>query len=495
MYTYRTGVAWETKLNSFGRNLLWALGCDPDYLPTDHNPIIRALADGDFVERYGDLDGFNMKSVSTVATICQMVVYDANGGPDGDRKPKGLRRQWYAWFKTRFAQPFSKQLNDKTPPEKWGIYWNGRQSTVYADLVDNSGVTYRDLWVDDASRMMDEWYETLFSGFNVIVAVEKDSLFADFKAAAHALGAKSLVSGKGKQSKAATEKQLREHFGWRPDRDPFSEENPLIVLHISDHDMDGEAVIGPTFGNQATRYTDHILEARVGIKPGQVEREEWGEHWYEVKTSNNGYIGWAEREAVFAHECACGETWLDVGVESQCPFCLRRNALSVKVNKELVNQPYGFEVEALPTSAYSSLLVDALLTVVSWDHIVSRLRDECQANSYDAARRVQQRILNDNASYQALLKEFDRLEEIKAEFEDRVAQELRALGEPHVGDWRDEEDDPEVEDFQRHVETARDYTGPWRPFSRDLRTTKLVEWLEENETSVIDQFTDEVLDW
>jgi hypothetical protein len=486
---------WESKLTK-GQ---WAILRELGYyrLPDDHNPITRALENGEFMELCGHLDiARNRTRMSRLAVICQMAVYDQQRGPDGDGC-KGLRRQWYSWFKTRFAQPYHGQVDPDS--EFNGTQWAGRMSQTYGWLVDNASVTYKDLWVDDASRMMERWHERLFYGCHIVVAVEKDSLFADFKAAAHALGAVSLLSGKGKNSKAATEKMLREHFGWDSRYDPFTADEPLIVLHISDHDFDGEAVIGPTFGEQARRYTSHILEARVGVKPEHVD--DWQGSWYDVKVNNSGYIKWSEEKALFLAECfACGYFWPVIGLKSEgayidkphtCPEC-GRAALPISVDD---NQPHGFEVEALPTRAYYVPLVKALLEVLPFEYIVSKLRDECQANANWAAGQIRDNILAANDSYQALLKEFDRLEEIKAEFEQRVQDELEALGAPHIDDWRNDGDDPEPADFERHVKGAQSYTGPWRPFSERDRTTSLVEHLRENESDTISDFENEIIEW
>jgi len=476
---------WDNKVSTKQRELLTALGYD--WLPTDHNPITKALESGDFLERYEHLKiARNRTQISQLAVICQMNVYDQERGPDGDGERKGLRRQWYSWYKTRFAQAYHKEIDPDS--EFNGTGWAGRMSQTYGWLVDNLDVTYKDLWVDDASRMMERWYERLFQSCNIIVAVEKDSLFSDFKAAAHALGAVSLLSGKGKTSKAATEKQLREHFGWDTHYDPFTADDPLIVLHISDHDYDGEQVIGPTFAEQARRYTPHILEARVGVKPDHVT--DWQDNWYEVKVNNSGYIQWSKEKALFWAECDCGYGWAAQGIDMYCPECNAFVALDIEQH-----QPHGFEVESLPTRAYYTLLVQALLEVLPFEYIISKLRDECKADEHTAARDIQAGILEKNAAYQALLEEFDRLEEIKDAFEQKILGELANIGAPLVENWRNDGDDPTPEHFERHVKSAQNYTGPWRPFSQRDRTQKLIEHLQNQETILINDFENESLDW
>lgn len=497
---------WESRLDEFGRKLLHAIGTQPEWLPTDRNPVCEALKQNshllnDLEETY---DWFNKTTcrlaLSKVATICQMVVYDANGGPDGDSSPKGLRRQWYAWYKVDFAQHLSEMLDED---EFNGTLWAGRLSQTYAWFVDEAGVTYRDLWVDDSSRMMEHYWDRLFEGCHIVVAVEKDSLFADFTAGAKALGARSVLSGKGKNSKAATEKLLREHFGWTSDHNPFSEDEPLIVLHISDHDFDGEAVIGPTFGEQARRYTSHVLEARVGIWPENVERGEWLDKWYSVKTNNKGYERWAEEKGLFLAECSvCGHLWPVKGAEARgqdgwarahiCPSCQGESLnLVVRVGLEIVNQPHGFEVEALPTRSYYYLLVDALLRVLPFDYIIRRLREECTADAHSAAQAITEKICEANETYRTLLEEFDRLEAIKAEFENRARDALQSLGEPHVSDWESDDLDPEPEEYKEWVRGASSWTGPWRPFQRSNRTEKLVQFLRETQGDLIAQLESE----
>jgi hypothetical protein len=148
-------------------------------------------------------------------------------------------------------------------------------------------------------------------------------------------------------------------------------------------------------------------------------------------------------------------------------------------------------VEALKTRDYYGLLVDALLRVVPFEHIVSRLRDECVADAWQAAREIMEEICKANEGYQEILKEFDRLEELKSRFEEEVTNKLMAIGEPHIGDWRDDDPDPTPDDFRRHVETATTWSEPWRPFSKRDRTDRLVSWLKRNAADQIAQFEEQ----
>ena len=495
---------WYNKLSQAQRELLAALGYD--YLPIDHNPVTRAIESPDFVERFNHIKGFNRTQLSRLATICQMEIYDQQNGPEMDGRETSLREQWYRWYKVKFAQPLAIQLGDKMELNEMGIMdidgraWFGRMSQTYGWIVQNLDVTYKQMWVEDSSRKMNRFYTELFRNANVIVALEKDGMVKRFTAMSKALGAKSIYSGKGKSSRAAIELLLRNHFGWSERYNPFSAENPLVVIHISDYDYDGEVVIGPTFAKQIRRYTPHVLEARVGIKPAQVidAGYEWADTWYLVKIKNNsGYINWTNEKGLFWARCAeCGHKWpvLSSG-QHDCPQCPAQSE-----NIELGNgtMAYGFEVEAMYTKDYKRLLVNAYLSVVPFSYVVGKLRDECQANSSTAAERIRADILKKNKSYQVLLeklKEFDKMNEAKDEFEQRVLDELCDLGEPLIDDWRDDDDDPTPEDYERHVEEAQDYTGPWRPFSPEDRTQALAKHLRKKEADLIADFQNESLDW
>ena len=496
---------WNRKVSQAQRELLTAIGYE--YLPTDHNPITRALKGGDFLDRYGHLKiARNRTQLTRLAIICQMEVYDAQNGPEMDGRLASLREHWYRWYKVRFAQPLATQLGDKQKLNELGIMdidgllWFGRLSTSYGWIVDNLDVTYKQLWVEDASRKMEKFYIQLFRNANIIVAVEKDGMMKRFTTMTKALGAKSIYSGKGKSGKAGIELLLREHFGWSENYNPFSEKNPLVVISITDYDYDGEAVIGKTFAQQMRRYTPHILEARVGVTPAQVKDAgyEWPDTWYLVKIKNmSNYLNWTNEKALFWAKCEdCQHLWpvMSSGTH-ECPECFGQ---SEKIELGDGTVAYGFEVEALYTRDYCDLLVRAYLSIVSFNHVISKLRDECQADSTVAAKQIQADILKKNESYQNLLeklKEFDKMNEVKSDFEQQVLDELENLGEELIDNWRDDDADPEPVDFARHVKAAQNYTGPWRPFSQRDRTDKLIEHLRKEESASISDFENESLDW
>jgi hypothetical protein len=495
---------WNSKLNQFDRNLIDELSkAGVSGASGTGNLISDAMVsdfDGkNFVERFGKMKGFSKSSVSRLATICQMMVYDRDGGPDGDNEQKGLRRHWYAWFKVSFAQDFSNQLGalgDKKEAKGFdGRAWAGRLSLIYSNLVDDEDVTYKDLWVSDASRLTKSFWGDLFQYANIILCVEKDSLFGDFEAAAKAIGAKVLVSGRGKMSKAATELVLRKHFNWRNRfSNPFSSENPLIVLSITDWDYDGESVIAPTFAEQARRYTEHVAEARVGIFPEQgIEKSG---PLFEAKTNNATYCDWIDENGLFELECAaCGHKWVHIGAQAtNCPSCDSFVFFAVALAKGQVGETaYGYEVEAIRTRDYYPMIVDALLKVLDWETLVETMRDECQASSYAAAGKVWSTIERENETLKKLNETIDKLEQYRDAFEQDVKGHFQLVGEPHVDDWRDDDDDPKPEDFRQYVADANKYADAWRPFNAQDRTASLVHFLtygENVEQDEVDDYTD-----
>lgn len=526
------------------------MGYSPEDLPgLDHNPVTEALAnavanDENWVDEMTEMfpKTFNRTSASKLATLCQMFVFDNIGGPEKDRKPKALRRHWYAWYKTKFAQPIAKQFGDYKVINGVIVYndiaWSQRLSQTYAWFVDNAQYqdpkcpecerigtitidaecyacgwtgttpdircTYKDLWVEDASRMMGRSHGTLFKDSHIVVAVEKDSLFADFDESAKSLGATCIISGKGKSSKAAIEKMLREQFYWtsQPRKTwnwqtqeyeyappVFTRETPMHIIHVSDHDYDGEAVIGPTFAEQVRRYTPFVKEARVGIKPEDLSGKGYdvNAQMYSVKLTNNGYKNWARKQALFLTECLhCGHTTLTKGTAEErgwrsdwpidCTECHGPLA-TILVEGEKPNIAYGLEVEAMTVADYRDLMVWALLTILDFDHIVLRLRVETTANADYAIDEVRTKMLKSNASYQELLAEFENLERMKRRFENAIKKSLLPIAKIQEDHYWWQGDDPVPDQYVSHVERAS--WGPWRPFSADTRTAMLVSDMQE----------------
>lgn len=498
---------WQDLISPAGWRLLSAVGYYASDLTGRFNPVTTILKQG-AGQVWLEHKDFSLAALSRLATVCQMLVYDAQGGPDGDDEPKALRRHWYAWYKVDFAQPLSRLLTQPLSSlvgqdiqgNRWGRNWSGRLSETYAWLVDRTGVDYRDLWVKDASRMMSVFHEELWPRSNIILCVEKDSLFDDFVAAARAIGAKALISGKGKSSKAAMEKLLRDarlypaRELWQEgdglvQLEPIDYDHPLMFIHISDYDYDGEAVIGPTFAEQATRYTKHIYEARAGIEPHAVQAtgNDLADKVYRVKRSNKAYKTWASDKGLYSGNCyVCGESFVHL---NSCPSCA---TLWPQVDGD---EPHGLEVEAIATRDYYGYIVDALLEMIAFDDVVIRIRETTLAAPWFAAQLATDAILAKHADYSALLAEASRLEDVRRQYEDRVREDLYQVARRQEDCLDYLGDDPDESELREHVDGANRYSEPWRPFSAQERTQALGETLVEGSEEYIAAIRDESIDW
>lgn len=518
----RSRIQWSNYLGPFGRNLLFELDYSPDQIGYDGtNPITEALREDPdkFWAMAHKIQGCNLINICRTAVLVQMAVFDRQNGPEQDGEPKAIRRHWYAYFKVELAQPLARArynaLGVGMDFNKEGVLsmnnddWSDRLSQIYKELVDSGELTYDDLWVSDASRMMEMIEYVLFRNCHIMLAVEKDSLFRDFRVAAEAIGARCIFSGKGVSSAAAIELAMRTYYNWKsPDdvrqlnyweresyKPPFSREHPLVIIHISDYDPPGEAVIGPTFGEQAKRYAgSYIREARVGIQPHQVEDKGGYElaeaKRYEIKVSNGGHIRWAEEKGLFFFEDE-REFFLGSGPHNGSGW------LSPKEHTV-----YGFEVEALYTRDYSGLIVDTLLRVLDFDYIVERLDAECQVSEYWASDDLFEQTHQDDVygkyssavraleafrsheKYQRIRRVEQHLLHLIEQYKSRVVNQLGSVIRTAASeiDWSDYETRPEPDDFRNHVINARRGSGPWRPFRESERRQNLVEYIIDNES-------------
>lgn len=402
-----------------------------DSLPDDYNPVTRALKENpaDFVAGVKAIKKACRDDLARLAILAQTKVFDWENGPDQDGERKGLRRHWYAWYKGDLAQPLSEALGEDIQDKNWQTNWVGRQSTVCKNLVFDEGLTYHQLWIKDSDRMMATQNKPLFSGCHIILVVEKNSLFDDFQRVCKRLGAKALYSSKGKSSCAAIEKILRDGWYWDTWHDPFSADNPLYIIHLSDYDYDGHAVIGPTVGEQCRRYTPHTREARIGINPEQVTEAgyELADKWYQISTGHQAAKDWAETMAL--------------------------------------EKKYGFEIEALRTPTYYPLLVKALLSILDFDYVVERLREDCRPNVWWATDLAKLEILSRDDEYQHLKSQLDAYEQMVDSEIERLADELADDVEPPEGE-------PTELEYISWVENTYQDT-PWRPFSEDAQTNAL----------------------
>jgi hypothetical protein len=508
---------WYTLAKEYERSLLAIAAKRYDFYGVEEmfreaassgdNYIVLWLRDDpkSFVEIASRLNGKdqpNLDGCCRAAALMQMYIYDRIGGPDSTFKGRGIRRHWYAYFKQ-----FSQYLAFATGKTKTGqmgvaemndIQWSGRLSQIYAGWVQSKRVTYQDLWVEDSSRMYRVFSEPLYPTLRVILAVEKDSQFDDFEGVARALGASALISGKGKQSAAATEKMLRE-LGWGSpyNSNPFPD--GIVVISVSDYDTDGEQVIAPTHAEQMRRYVDDVKEIRVGITPLQVHTNSEGnldEVWnksYQLKLSNSSYREWADLKAIFLATCSeCGNRQPVMGtdmkefLEYASLACCTRCGSSLNIEKDDYDVPHGYEVEALNMVEQHRDLVHALLQRVSWDKIVDELRKLAIPDPYSVTGVLVGKIAQQNV-------DMDKVQRIISILEDQIHSAEMKLRDLASGDVSDalsdmhhilvsEGGDPTVEEFNRYVmnNSGSRWVSAWRPFNIGDRQQLALDLIEMN---------------
>lgn len=469
---------------------------------TGKNPLVEALRDDPelFVMRAKNINKgkLNLTGISRAVVLLQMQLYDLIGGPDGDNKTKAQRRHWYAYFK-QFAQMLGfatgkiKTLADGTK----GIddkNWSGMLSTVYKNFVLKENITYRQLWVDDASRMMEIFGDQnkLTKNVQLLIAVEKDSLFADFVPAAQAMGAMAVISGKGKNSFAATEKMLRS-LGWSENESTPVQTDELGVIVLSDYDYDGRDVIQPTFGEQLRRYNRHVIEGRIGVEPEQV-KEILGEEnvWdasYQVKLlpNHSGYKMWGIESGLYMAQCtSCGSQQPVVGADTRNEWCHQcGDDGTLMIHPKQFKTPHGFEVESLKTSDYHIMMVRQFLEMYDWSDVVYDMRIEAVPDEWTIASDLTREVLEKNELYVKVKEAENLLAQARYELENQVEQMLReeaeVVIEDEVDEWYRIGESPTEREFAEYVERAgrRGWAQPFRPFNLTDRNNYIAEKMRE----------------
>ena len=472
---YNNYVNWTNELTWREQELY-------ETLDLDSTPIEQVNKYVDHYLSFIDLpikERFSIHSICRVAACHQMNTYDTVGGPEEDHNPKALRRHWYHYFKM-FAQEFSQQArNENIQESTWGIRWSGNLSQAYGSIVNQGRVTYKNLWVSDASRMMASTYSELYQNANILICVEKDSLFEDFKLLANKIGARAIYSGKGKSSKAAIEKLLDENFlnQYEPTITP---DNPLIVLTITDYDYDGEKVISDTFPNQILRYidADSLVYARCGIHPHMVDEADRQSSAYEIKMNNRKSKEWAYEKAMTQLVCVnnCTDVSYFGNASLGCPEC--SNELIPYVRSDEQPRFYGYEIEALRTVDYYEAVTRIVCEIIGIDTINSHLREECVPDVWNVADTITDDLLNNDTEYQEISKRLD-------EYRLRIRNKVRETIDPKQNDFSHLQDDSTVDQFVEHV-LHRHSSYAFRPFSAIQREEALSDWFYDNNEDVIE---------
>jgi len=514
-------------LNAMNGDLFASLGINPWY-PEDwaENPVNHILKNDNLWERLSSMEGVSGVSLVRAQVICQQLMWNFGRfgkGPEGDGLPKTLRKLWYAGHKEAL-QYISKLLDvwrNKESGQMNDVSANACMSTVYGEFVDTRLVTYLDMFVKDGSRQFEVFsvYNRLPNPLsNIVFCIEKDAAYEDCVRIAKALGAACALSGGGKMGKAGTENMVRQALSsWYKTETPgdlVTEENPCYVLVISDWDYDGESVIAPTFVEQMRRYIpdDKMNWCRVGIKPEQVERlgHDLLSKAYQVKYHvNSAYTRWCQANAIFdiSGEAYQGEEEFDRVVDQAkylsptLGYALRDNGHVLKHDTlktifELC-PPLGYELDALKRVEYAELIVEGLLTMISWDDLIDALSRKAWSNPSEVTESLVQAVLADNEDYQSL---DQHITELRAQFEALIADlegkkgdfesTVRAEIEPLVNIWKDDEriaekdPVPSQDAMAAHLRQVSAWDH-WQPFNHWDRNGAHGEVVEDEEEETL----------
>jgi hypothetical protein len=230
------------------------------------------------------------------------------------------------------------------PKAGWGRTYSQGHSAVLANLV-REGLTYEKLWMRDASRDSSA-FEPLVPGLNGILIIEKQGLFEPFQPIARALGFGILLAMSGNNAFSGVEALITDNLRNWDGTYKVTEESPLHLFCLSDHDYYGHVPVQGGAEEQFKRYFgDNVVMHRVGISPEQVR--ELGRSpamlGYEIDPYYNTSVQeWAEEHGVWI-----GEPWAE---ESKC---------------------LGIEMEALEPREYIPSLTRAIVDACGGDEAVA----------------------------------------------------------------------------------------------------------------------------
>jgi len=199
-----------------------------------------------------------------------------------------MRSLWYSTVKPTLDKLGLLTAQDTT--EEALTSWDKTLSKYLADLVKDGVLSYKDLNIEDESRkkQVPYYYNNFYS--NIILAVEKDTIYNVVKDIAELLGC-SCISSKGLCSLGAMENLLRQVQESKPNKD-------IHFLTLTDYDPAGYS-ISDTFKQQAEDLKK-ILELnctihseRIGITPDQLTQEELEQNQYTPKPT--GMTKWIEK--------------------------------------------------------------------------------------------------------------------------------------------------------------------------------------------------------
>ena len=187
--------------------------------------------------------------------------------PNGTRS---LRSFWYKVIKPVLSRLGKINQADKT--EEALTRWDAELSRQMSMLVRNGFMNYSDIGIKDTSRMRN--LTELGNASNILIAVEKDTVFDTIKDLAGYFGCQAFSMG-GKPAFSATEEIFKKLIG------RAGIEN-IYIYSLTDYDPTGYQ-ISEIIGNQIQQLINNthrhfrkptLTSKRIGITPDQLTAQE-----------------------------------------------------------------------------------------------------------------------------------------------------------------------------------------------------------------------------
>ena len=209
---------------------------------------------------------------------------------------RSLRELWYSFIKPTLDK--LGMLTEEDSTEEGLTMWDATLSKYCAELVKDGLLTYKDLHIEDTSRQKKlpaEYYRnpvvstygyqiSVAENPNIIVVVEKDSVYSVVSSMAALLGI-TCISAKGQPAFAAIEYLVRSIFR----RDNYDN---LYIFSFTDYDPAG-AYIANAVADQCRAMCDtlghehvQISQERLGLNPTQLSDNEIHSNKYTPKGAN-----------------------------------------------------------------------------------------------------------------------------------------------------------------------------------------------------------------
>jgi hypothetical protein len=465
-------LIWKGKTPQKGAILHAFVVCQTACLNTMNGPIgdgaLGTIRQRWYVSKNPRAMGFKMVAMALERHLVQSadVVLVPDEKPAQKARRQGAKR---VEFKVNWSKTDEKVLAEELgrdprvhiwPKQEWGRAYAQKHSQLLVELV-NAGLTYEQLWVEDFSRRTFT-NSPLVPEFYGVLVLEKEGLVPHFEGFCRAAGVPILVGMSGNNSFATTEAILNQNFrSWSGKLEP-TEEHPLHLFCISDHDYAGHVPVQGGVLTQFERYLPgKVVLHRVGIMREQLRDLGKGllAHAYEFDADHNAaYREWADEEGIW--------------VGDKC---------------------YGIEVEALMPSEFIPYLIDAIVEALGGDEA---LRERLALMAEPDWWRVKEQVNGNLAQLSELYRRLKALEEwAETERHDEVERPVDEWSSPILDDedgWRAE---PEVvEAIEEKVAEQRESVdfgafaehvagkgwSAWRPVSSEAATDAVVAVFEDH---------------